>query len=155
YLVPAWGEAKVDDFLAKLLDNDPVLVSGMTPAMDMLSAGEVAVAIGNGQKLVELKAKGAPVDGIWAEPIPVVNYDAAIPANAAHPNAAILYAAWLVSPEGAAVYEEATGRGNLYVPTTNIAKMLEGKEISTFSADQIGEAGALVKKCKAMMEEQQ
>lgn len=155
YLVPVWGEAEVDDFLAQLLANDPVPISGLTTVFDQLAAGEIAAAIGNGSNLLGYKAKGAPIDGIWPEPVPVINYDAGIPANAAHPNAAMLYAAWLASPEGAAIYEEATGRGNLYVPSTNIAQALAGKEISTFPADQMGEAGALVSKYKAMIEEQQ
>jgi iron(III) transport system substrate-binding protein len=155
YLVPAWGETKVDEFLTDLLANDPIPVSGLTTVFDMLSAGEIAAGFGNGSNLLGYKAKGAPIDGIWAEPIPVINYDAGIPINAAHPNAAMLYAAWLVSPEGAAIYEEATGRGNVFVPTTNIAQMLEGKEFSTFSADKMDEANALVKKYKAMIEETQ
>jgi ABC-type Fe3+ transport system substrate-binding protein len=55
----------------------------------------------------------------------------AIPKGAPHSNAAVLYIAWLVSPEGQKVYEEAEGRALPYEGLgTEMSKMLAGKQLA-------------------------
>ena len=63
-----------------------------------------------------------------------------------------LVAVWLATPEGAKVYEDATDRGNPYVPSTKAYAMLQGHKTSQFSVgDQASEA-AIVARINKMIE---
>lgn len=153
YLVPAWGEAKVTDYVTKLMQNRAISIPQQPSVFDMLAAGEISLAIGGNEGvLVRAQQRGAPVAGIWAEPVPAVRYDCLIPTLAAHPNAAMLYCAWLASPEGAAAYENATGRGNAFVAGSPLAETLKGKKISTFSVDEMDKASVLINKYVKMLQ---
>lgn len=153
YLVPAWGEAKVTDYVTKLMQNNPVVIPQQPSVFDLLAAGEVSLAIGGNEGvLYRAQQRGAPVSGIWADPVPAVRYDCLIPTLAPHPNAAMLYCAWLASPEGAAAYEEATGRGNAFVAGSPLADKLKGKQLSTFTVDEMDKATALIDKYVKMIQ---
>jgi iron(III) transport system substrate-binding protein len=154
YLVPTWGEAKVDDYVAKLMQNKPVAIPQQPAVFDMLAAGEVSLAVGGNEGVLTKAAqRGAPVAGIWADPVPAVRYDCLIPTLAGDSNAGKLFCSWLASPEGAAAYEKATGRGNIFVEGSNLAVALKGKQISTFGADEMDKASALMSKYVKMIQQ--
>ena len=145
-LVPVWGENQVTDYLKKLMQNDPVIIRGGAEIPSRLAAGEVSVAVLIDQTIRQVVRSGGPIEWVWPDPIPMTRIDAAIPKLARNPNAAMLYALWLSSPEGAAVYEKATWRGNVFVPTAPIAQKTKGKKFSFWPTDKAEGRAAAVKR---------
>jgi len=82
------------------------------------------------ESLRRVVEKGGPISWVWPDPIPVVRYDGAVTKLARNPNAATLFCVWLASAEGAAVYEKATWRGNVFVPSSSVAQKTKGKKYS-------------------------
>ena len=64
------------------------------------------------------------------EPVAVSILYGFLPKEGRNPNASKLFLHWLAS-EGALVLESSTGRGNPYVQTTEMAKLLAGKKLSS------------------------
>jgi len=145
-LARALGEAQVTDYLKKLMQNDPVIIRGGAEIPARVAAGEVSVAVVIDATLQRIAEKGGPIDWVWPDPIPVERLDAAVPKLARNPNAATLYCVWLASSEGAATYEKATGRGNVFVPDSPIAQKTKGKKYSYWPTEQLDERQAVVKR---------
>ena len=72
----------------------------------MVAAGEVPVALTAYASIAEsIKRTGAPVDWVALEPVVVRPQGLALARNAPNPNAALLFADYLLSPEGQQFYE--------------------------------------------------
>lgn len=144
-LVPVWGEAKVLDYVKKLMQNKPVIISEGAEMPNRVAAGEVSVAVIIDSTIRPVAQKGAPVKWIWPDPIPMVRYNANVIKAARNQNAAILYCTWLTSPEGAATYEKATWRGNAFVAGSPIAQKTKGRQYSVWPTNQADRRAAVVK----------
>lgn len=108
----AWGESKVTDFLTRLFrDRQPRLYDTAAALANGVAAGEVAMGFGLRHSATPGVKEGAPVGLSLADTLVNSGTVIGIPVNAEHPNAAKLYIAWLVSPEGQAVYDQSTDRG--------------------------------------------
>jgi iron(III) transport system substrate-binding protein len=150
-IVPALGEPQVTDYLKKLLQNDPVIIRAGAEMPSRVAAGEVSVAVVIDETLRRVVGKGGPIDWTWPDPVAITPYGAAIPKSARNPNAATLYCTWLASPEGSAVYEKASGRGNVFIPDSSIAQKTKGKKYSYWRTEQAGEKAAVIKRFTAMI----
>jgi iron(III) transport system substrate-binding protein len=97
----AMGEAKGLAYFEKLAAMRPQVRSGHTLMTELVAAGEIPVALTlYNQAVDKLKDKGAPID--W-KPLPPAFGRAdgiALGKSARHPHAALLFADWLLSPEG-------------------------------------------------------
>ena len=107
FLATKWGMEEASVFLAKLLENKPIIVQGPTAAAEALTSGQGALAVGvMAPRVLLFKDGGAPIE--WARVGPVPSFQVAIAPikGAPHPNAAKLWAAFWSTPEAQAVMYE-------------------------------------------------
>ncbi|HLC27214.1 MAG TPA: hypothetical protein VJM80_10640, partial [bacterium] len=69
------------------------------------------------------------------EPIPMSATYLVLPKNSAHPNAGLLFAAYIMSPSGHATYEEVSGLSSGFVETSSLSKVLKGKKLALMSPE--------------------
>src|SRR5258708_9392438 len=100
-VVSFMGEARGLEFLRRLAALKPEMRKGQVLVAQLVAAGELPLCLttysGNADSI---KAKGGPID--WAAGKPLVGRPQAIAlaSNAPHPNAALLFADFVLSPEG-------------------------------------------------------
>jgi iron(III) transport system substrate-binding protein len=118
-LYTVWGEKKMLDYLQKLSKQQIAYKRGGTAMVEMLGAGEFAIAASVTTKAVIRSInKGAPVAFV-VPPIVGSSYGCeAVLATAPHPNAATLFLGWLASG-GQKEYDEATSGEGLPLPGFN------------------------------------
>lgn len=100
-LVLHWGKERARKLFQGLAAQDPLERRGHTLIAHMMAAGEFPVTIAYGNRIEEMKSKGAPVD--WASTAdPVVASPSVIGmfAHAPHPHAARLFIDFALSQEG-------------------------------------------------------
>jgi ABC-type Fe3+ transport system substrate-binding protein len=107
-LLDLYGKEKGMDFLKKLAAQNPRARAGGTLIIELVGAGEFQLGFSvNADSVESVKKKGAPVD--WArldEPSYGDIQATGVLAKARHPNAARLFANFLVSKEGQAKLSE-------------------------------------------------
>jgi iron(III) transport system substrate-binding protein len=100
---PKYGPA----FFEKLATQEPRIINTLAPMVQSIAAGEAALAfIGFPQDVVNLKqtAPTAPIDFAYLDVTTNAVTNVAIMAQAKHPNAAKLFAQWIMSTEGQTVH---------------------------------------------------
>jgi iron(III) transport system substrate-binding protein len=96
----AWGEKRADEFARAIVANRPTVISGGAAAVEALAGGQAAVAIGAlGNRILQYREKGAPVDWARVGPIPAVIYLEVPLKDAPHRNAARLWTWFMTTPE--------------------------------------------------------
>ena len=138
-LLRRYGEG----YVAALRDSNPRRPSGGgVPAAQALSAGEGAIQIPNITSVtMPLMAKGAPIAAMTPDYTTGVEQHVALTARAkskSH-NAARLFANYIMSPEGNAVFNAGQGIGNMY----ESARM--PKEYQAPNPEAVNQAAALTK----------
>ena len=117
---PQYGRA----FVEKLSAQKPKIYRGSAQGREALAAGEIDVLLGDVEH-ININAFSAGSKLRWTFPEVVPAYAStyhAISKNAPHPNAARLYVAWILSPDGAAAMQRAGVRPTLAgLPDTRIA----------------------------------
>lgn len=98
-LITAWGKEKAVDYFKKLAAQEPVLMRGNTNRVQLTVAGEYSLIIAYAPTIQRETSRGAPIDWVPLEPVPVQVNPAMIAANAPHPNAARLFTDFLLSKE--------------------------------------------------------
>lgn len=97
----AMGEAKGVEFFRKLAAQKPSLRSGHTLMAELVAAGEIDAAVdAHVQGVARLKDKGAPIDWRPLQPAFGQPSSVGVAAKAPHPNAARLFAEFVLSREG-------------------------------------------------------
>ena len=105
-LVKNWGEAKGMDFFRKLAAMKPDMRKGHVLLAQLVATGEVPVGLTMYQaNIVSLKKKGAPIDMVPVQPVVARAQGIGVARNSPHPNAALLFLDFVVSPEGQKLYE--------------------------------------------------
>jgi iron(III) transport system substrate-binding protein len=114
------GEERGLDFFRKLAALKPEMRKGHILVAQLVAAGELPVCLtiysGNADSI---KAKGGPIDWAAVEPLVGRPQAIAVAKNAAHPHAALLFADFVLSPEGQKLLAE-MGR----VPSSQTQKTL-------------------------------
>ncbi|HKA45518.1 MAG TPA: extracellular solute-binding protein [Burkholderiales bacterium] len=106
-LVKKWGQEPGMAFFRKLAELKPEVRKGHVLLAQLISAGEIPVGLTVYSSNAEtLKRKGAPIDWVAVDPAVARPQGLAIPRNAPHPAAAVLYADFVLSPEGQKMYED-------------------------------------------------
>jgi iron(III) transport system substrate-binding protein len=98
------GIAKVmgDDWIAKLVQNEPVRRAQAAQATGWLTTGEIPVTISHAREAAKLQAKNVPVGLAYPREGIVLNpFAPVILASAPHPNAAKLFIDYVRSAKGA------------------------------------------------------
>jgi len=96
-----WGEKRALEFFRKLVAMKPDVRKGHVLLAELVAAGEVPVGLTNyASNAASMKKRDKPID--WKPVEPVIGRPQAIglAANAPHPNAALLFADFVLSPEG-------------------------------------------------------
>src|SRR5258706_3992564 len=97
----AMGEAQGVAFFRKLAAMKPSLRGGHTLMVELVAAGEIDMAIdAHVQGVARLKDKGAPIDWKPLQPAFGQPTSVGVAARAPHPNAALLFAGFILSREG-------------------------------------------------------
>lgn len=99
-VVKHWGEARGMDFMKKLGAMKPDMRKGHVLLAQLISSGEVEVGLtayhANAQSF---KKRGAPVDWAAIEPVIARPQGIGVVRHAPHPNAALLFVDFILSPE--------------------------------------------------------
>lgn len=96
-----WGKEKAQELLKGLVAQNPLQRRGHTLLAQMTAAGEFPLSVAYGNRIEQMKSKGAPLD--WADTAdPVVASPSVIgiSAHAPHPSAARLFVDFSLSREG-------------------------------------------------------
>jgi iron(III) transport system substrate-binding protein len=110
-LVHAWGEKRAMDFFRRLAGNKPELRKGHILLMQLIASGEVEVGLaayyGNA---ASAKMRGGAVQWAAVDPVIARPQGISISRTAPHPNAALLFADFMLSPEAQTMLGK-SGRG--------------------------------------------
>lgn len=133
-LKDAWrNDTRWSRFVEGLKSLDVPVYKSTSEMLKLLVAGEYAIAMPALLHDVLLETeKGAPIDFIRTAPPIVSARYGAIYAKALHPNAAKLFAEWLISPEGQSVMES-TGRETVRAgfPSRTSVEAVFGRGVTT------------------------
>ena len=99
-LMPAWGKEKAIAYFRQLAAQNPVPKESTSLMAQLLSAGEMPLALGSAHLYELFSRKGAPVDWLPLEPAVVRVIPTTLGAKARHPNAAKLLYDYLIAKEG-------------------------------------------------------
>ena len=99
-LIGAWGREKAVAYFRKLAAQDPVPKRGNTERVQLAVAGEYPLIIAYNQTIERMTQRGAPIDWVALEPAVVQVNPVMLAAKAPHPNAARLFADFILSKEG-------------------------------------------------------
>ena len=106
-VVKHMGEAKGLAFFRKLAEQKPQIRTGHTLLAELVSSGEIPLAATIYNHNVErLVVKGAPIRWKALEPTFGRPNSIGVARNAAHPNAAMLFVDFMLSPEGQQLLKE-------------------------------------------------
>lgn len=105
-LIKKWGEAKGMDYFRRLSAMKPDVRKGHVLLAELVAAGEVPVGLTMYNSNIEsLKRKGAPIDFVPVQPVAARPQGIGVAKHAPHPNAALLFADFVLSPEGQKLFE--------------------------------------------------
>ena len=105
----AWGEAKAEEYFAKLAEQDvaPLAMSNRA-VMDRIIEGEYSIGIGISAHHPMISAsKGAPSTTVLPDPTLALTDTVNILKDAPHPHAAVLLADFMLSEEGQTILQGA------------------------------------------------
>ena len=130
------GDAKVTDFLNKLVANKTRMYASTFPLAQDVASGELDVGFGLYHATMVAVAKGAPVGIAFTDPVPISTIWSSVVNKGANPEGAQVLAAWLASAKGANAYETATGRGNPFVEGSETQKLIGTRKLAEFPLDE-------------------
>lgn len=105
-LVKAWGAEKGMDFFRRLAAMKPDVRKGHVLLAELVAAGEVPVGLTMYEANVNsLKRRGGPIDYVPVQPVVARPQGIGVARNAPHPYAALLFADFVLSPEGQKLFE--------------------------------------------------
>lgn len=105
-LIKTWGEAKGMDYFRKLSAMKPDVRKGHVLLAELVAAGEVPVGLTMyNSNIVSLKRRGAPIDFVPVQPVAARPQGIGVARSAPHPHAALLFADFVLSPEGQRLFE--------------------------------------------------
>ena len=129
-----WSEDEVAEYLSAVKANDLRALRGNTGVGDLVASGEVLCALEiNVSSFERLWLAGAPVELVPVEVFSVEPVYHFVPKGAPHPNAAKLFAAFLLSERGQELWAQARPTSDLTLtqdtPYANYARGLGSKVI--------------------------
>lgn len=105
-IVKAWPQGRGLEYFRKLAALRPDVRRGHILLATLVAAGEVPVGLTTyNSNVVPLKRKGAPIDFVPVQPVVARPQGIGVARNAPHPHAALLFADFVLSPEGQKLFE--------------------------------------------------
>ncbi len=109
-LIKHWGPERGNGFFQKLSAMKPDVRKGHVLLSELVAAGEIEVSLTSIHANAEsMKRRGGPIDWMPIEPVVARLQGIALAKNAPHPHAALLFADFVLSPEGQELFH-AMGR---------------------------------------------
>ena len=134
------GTTKGMDYFRALSALRPEVRQGHVLLAALVAAGDVPIGLtAYNSNVLPLKRKGAPIDFVPVQPVVARPQGIGVALNAPHPNAALLFTDFVLSPEGQKLFES-MGR----VPASTRVK----SELNNFPFIMIDAATALDEKEK-------
>jgi iron(III) transport system substrate-binding protein len=142
-----WGEEKTTAYVNALAQQNPV-VGQLGPTYTRLQLGEILVAFTLTDSYILLaKETGAPVAEVTdAQPVIAPSYHVGVLKGAQHPNAAHLFAAFMVTPEAQKLWEKEGGVSSALIPGTAYYQKAKGKQMIYMNKDQAEKVEQLARK---------
>ena len=124
-----WEEDEIAEYLSAVKANDLKAQRGNGVVGDLVASGEVSCALEiNLSSFENLREDGAPLDIVPVETISVEPVHHFVPKNSPNPNAAKLFAAFLMGPEGRALWTKVRPTSDLaLVEDTPYANLVKSK----------------------------
>ncbi|HWP56467.1 MAG TPA: extracellular solute-binding protein [Candidatus Acidoferrales bacterium] len=120
-LYPGWGEEKLLSWARRIKDNQPIWKRGMSEAIVQLAAGEFHMICGVPYQSVHRVLRRDPKARVavsWPKEVSAtITETMGVLKGAKHPNAGLLLAGWLASPEAQQGYDK-LGRGSPFLEGT-------------------------------------
>jgi|GEM_PF-1509185 len=138
-LVPVLGGDKVTELWQGIAVQSPVMVQDTVAVANAVASGEAEIGIGHFHATQPAISAGAPVEIVFPSPVALSLLYSAIPSGGDNPATGKLFAAWLATEKGAKLNESISRRGNPFLPTTEAAELLKGREISAFAPQDAGQ----------------
>lgn len=124
-----WGEEKALDFVRKLVNSQEIMLT-RAPRETFLKSGERMLGFGEIDGTYRRHARlGHPYGIKVPQPVVYTQFGSMVMANAPHPHAARLLAAWLATEDGKAARLKANGRLDHDRPDSEFVRALRAGEI--------------------------
>jgi len=105
-LMKVWGDARALTFFRQLISQKPEVRAGHVLLAQMVVNGEIPVALtAYGPNAEAMKRQGKPIDWVAVDPLVGRPQGIGLLEGAPHPHAALLFADFVLSPEGQQVLE--------------------------------------------------
>ena len=105
-IVKTWPAGRGMDYFRRLSAMKPDIRRGHILLASLVAAGEVPVGLtAYSSNVVPLMRKGAPIDFVPVQPVVARPQGIGVARNAPHPHAALLFADFVLSPEGQTLFE--------------------------------------------------
>jgi iron(III) transport system substrate-binding protein len=99
-LAVAWGYDEAVAWLDEFMKLDPVPIASGSQSLLAVASGEHPISTSaSGQDVTRIKGDGGPIDIKYLDVVPTIDHYSTLIAGAAHPNAALCFAAWYATPE--------------------------------------------------------
>ncbi len=100
-VISYWGEERGLEFFRRLAARKPQMRKGHILVAQLVAAGELPICLTiYSANADSIKSKGGPIDWVAVEPLVGRPQAVALARNAPHPNAALLFADFILSPDG-------------------------------------------------------
>jgi iron(III) transport system substrate-binding protein len=100
------GKEKGDAFFKSFAAMKPDMRKGHPLMAQLVGAGEIPVGLTVFlSNAISVKRNGSPLDWVPVEPVLAIPFGLGVAKHAPHPHAALLFADWILSPEGQEVLE--------------------------------------------------
>nr|MBA2601615.1 extracellular solute-binding protein [Actinomycetota bacterium] len=138
-MIPAWGEDKVYEFAEKIGEQEPVWARGETNAITLMGAGEYELHFASNYHSAYRASLESPetIEVALLEPIPVrLTQVQGIRKGADNVAGATLFLEHMASQEMQDVLDEMEPQqSSIYAEGSDLAKLIEGKELSLWTWD--------------------
>lgn len=136
-LAKAKGVDETRELLRQFAAQSPMLYRSTFPLAQQVAAGEIDIAFGLYHTAQPPIQAGAPIQVAGIDPNPVTTIWSSVVNAGGNPEGAKVFLSWLVSPEGAKAYEDATNRGSARVAGTATQALVDGMELSEWTAEEM------------------
>lgn len=145
YLPKVWGEEKVLDLATRLKAQEPIMTPrGGAQVIEAIVSGQALIGPIHLNRVLTAKVlKKAPIDYVWLDVTPVLNFYSFAINKVANPNAAQLMAGWLATPEAGQIMEKGSFRA-----LTSLESGSETGKLLAASKSRIAATAVTVKMAK-------
>ena len=145
YLPNVWGEEKVLDLATRLKAQDPIMTPrGGAQVIEAIISGQALIGPIHLNRVLTAKVlKKAPIDYVWLDVTPVLNFYSFAVNKVANPNAAQLMAGWLATPEAGKIMEKHSFRA-----LTSVESQSETGKLLAASKSRVAAAAVTAKMAK-------